>query len=47
VREIGLADLDPDVQGNVRDPAGGDDSDYLECAREIQRLVGALVDRLA
>jgi protein-tyrosine-phosphatase len=47
VRELGLADLDPDVQGNVRDPAGGDDSDYLECAREIQRRVGALVDRLA
>lgn len=47
VRELDLAGVDPDVQGNVKDPAGGDDSDYLECAREVQQLVEDLVDRLA
>jgi protein-tyrosine phosphatase len=47
VRELDLASVDPDVQGNVKDPAGGDDADYLECAREVQRLVDELVDRLA
>jgi len=46
VERLGLAELDPDAQGDVKDPAGGDDLDYLECAREVQRLVADLVHRL-
>jgi protein-tyrosine phosphatase len=46
VRPLGLAELDPDFQGDVEDPAGGDDDEYLECALEVQRLVGELVERL-
>jgi protein-tyrosine-phosphatase len=46
VGRLDLAELDPDAQGDVKDPAGGDDRDYRECAREVQRLVDDLVDRL-
>jgi protein-tyrosine phosphatase len=46
VRRVGLASLHPDTQGDVKDPAGGDDSDYLECAREVQQLVEDLAERL-
>ena len=46
VRPLGLAELDPDIQGDVEDPAGGEDDEYLECALEVQRLVGELVERL-
>jgi protein-tyrosine-phosphatase len=46
VGRLDLGELDPDAQGDVKDPAGGDDRDYRECAREVQRLVDDLVDRL-
>jgi protein-tyrosine phosphatase len=46
VGRLDLAALDPDAQGDVKDPAGGDDRDYRECAREVRRLVDDLVDRL-
>jgi protein-tyrosine-phosphatase len=47
VAELGLASLDPSQQGDVADPAGGDDEDYLSCAREITALIAQLVPRLA
>ena len=46
VAELGLASLDPAGQGDVADPAGGDDEDYVVCARELAELIGELVPRL-
>lgn len=46
VAALGLADVDPDEQGDVADPAGGTDEDYAECARELTALVSALASRL-
>lgn len=46
VKALDLAEVDPESQGDVRDPAGGDDAEYLECALQVQRLVGELVERL-
>lgn len=46
VRSLGLADVDPESQGDVEDPAGGDDLDYVQCARQVERLVAELVERL-
>lgn len=46
VEDLGLEGLDPDSQGDVDDPAGGDDADFLKCAQEVQQLVGELVPRL-
>lgn len=47
VAELGLASLDPAGQGDVADPAGGDDEDYVACATELSVLIGELVSRLA
>jgi len=47
VAELGLAGLDPLAQGDVVDPAGGDDQDYVDCARQLSALIGDLVARLA
>lgn len=44
---LGLAEVDPATQGEVPDPAGGDDEDYLSCAREISRLARAVLPGLA
>jgi protein-tyrosine-phosphatase len=46
VATLGLAGVDPLVQGDVVDPAGGDDQDYIDCAQELSVLIGALVPRL-
>ena len=46
VAELGLAGLDPAGQGDVADPAGGDEQDYVDCARELSVLIGELVPRL-
>ncbi len=46
VAALGLADVDPLVQGDVVDPAGGDDQDYLDCAQDLSALITALVPRL-
>jgi protein arginine phosphatase len=46
VAELGLARLDPLVQGDVADPAGGDDQDYVSCARELTVLIAELAERL-
>jgi protein-tyrosine phosphatase len=42
-----LGTLDPDVQGDVPDPAGGEDPVYVDCARLIQTLVAQLVKQMA
>lgn len=47
VLALDLSQVDPEVQGDVTDPAGGDEVDYLECARTIKVLVEGLSDRLA
>jgi protein-tyrosine-phosphatase len=41
-----LAHVDPSHQGDVTDPAGGDDVDYLVCARELSLLVADFAPRL-
>jgi len=46
VDALGLAQVAPEAQGDVEDPAGGGDDDYVSCARELTGLVAALVDRL-
>ena len=47
VAVLDLAGVDPDEQGDVVDPAGGDDADYGACAREVAELMAALGPRLA
>jgi len=44
---LGLVTIDPAVQGDVTDPAGGDDEDYVACARDLVVLIDELVPRLA
>jgi protein-tyrosine-phosphatase len=46
VAELDLAKVEPDVQGDVPDPAGGDDAEYVDCARTIKDLVDQLAERL-
>ena len=43
---LALAGVDPLVQGDVADPAGGDEQDYVDCAHELSALIGELVARL-
>jgi protein-tyrosine-phosphatase len=47
VAALDLAHVHPDEQGDVADPAGGDDADYEACARQIDALVAELAPRLA
>lgn len=47
VTGLDLAGLAPEEQGDVDDPAGGDDEDYLRCMRELSVLVAELAPRLA
>jgi len=46
VDALALAHVAPEAQGDVEDPAGGDDEDYVSCAKELTGLVAALVARL-
>lgn len=46
VRALELSKVDPRLQGDVADPAGGELSDYLACARELRGLVGELSLRI-
>ncbi|HUI02461.1 MAG TPA: hypothetical protein VLZ77_02885 [Acidimicrobiales bacterium] len=46
VAGLGLGDLDPARQGDVADPAGGDEADYVSCARELAALMAELAGRL-
>jgi protein-tyrosine-phosphatase len=46
VAALGLSALDPADQGDVADPAGGDDEDYRLCAWTLVELVGQLDARL-
>jgi protein-tyrosine phosphatase len=47
VEALGLEDLDPSSQGDVEDPAGGEDEDYRLCAIQLRGLVEKFVTRLA
>jgi protein-tyrosine-phosphatase len=46
VAALGLADVDPREQGDVVDPAGGDEEEYVDCAQELVSLIAQLVPRL-
>jgi protein-tyrosine phosphatase len=46
VAAMGLERVDPAEQGDVADPAGGDEEDYVECARQLSALMGELAPRL-
>ena len=47
VAAMGLERVDPDSQGDVTDPAGGDEEDYVACARQLSALMAELAPRLA
>jgi protein-tyrosine phosphatase len=47
VAALDLASVEPLDQGDVTDPAGGDEQDYVDCARELVVLIDELVGRLA
>jgi protein-tyrosine phosphatase len=46
VARLGLASLDPGGQGDVADPAGGEDEDYTACVRDLEALMADLGARL-
>jgi protein-tyrosine phosphatase len=46
VSQLDLAAVDPADQGDVEDPAGGDDAAYTACASHLSRLVADLAVRL-
>jgi protein-tyrosine-phosphatase len=46
IARLGLADRAPDPTQDVQDPAGGDEADYVRCARELARLTDSLARRL-
>lgn len=46
VRGLGLASVDPGHQGDIDDPAGGEDEAYLACAEAVAAAVAALAPRL-
>jgi protein-tyrosine-phosphatase len=46
VAELALADVDPALQGDVDDPAGGEQDVYSACAVQLSELVAQLGARL-
>lgn len=46
VASLSLADRDPDSQGDVADPAGGEETEYLACAEEISVIMERLLSSL-
>lgn len=46
VQSMDLAVVEPARQGDITDPAGGEDEAYLACAEALLEAVGALVARL-
>lgn len=46
VRALALAGWTPDPAGDVIDPAGGEEADYVRCARELAELTARLAPRL-
>ena len=47
IRSLGLADLTIETWEDVADPAGGQDEDYVTCAKELADLTAALLPRLS
>ncbi len=47
VGRLDLTDVDPSIQGDVDDPAGGDEATYTACATQLTGLVAELAARLA
>ena len=47
VAALALAHVDPDEEGDIVDPAGGDEEDYVSCARQLHALMADLAPRLA
>ena len=46
VAGLDLAGVDPLAQGDVDDPAGGDDAEYSRCAAEVAVLTSQLAVKL-
>ncbi len=46
VAALGLESVDPDEQGDVDDPAGGEEPDYIHCAERLAALMETLIPRL-
>jgi protein-tyrosine-phosphatase len=46
IERLELAAVDPGDQGDVADPAGGDDEDYAACVRDLSLLLAELGPRL-
>ena len=47
ISSLGLADLAIEAWEDVADPAGGQDEDYLSCAKELAVLTAELLPRLS
>ena len=47
VARLDLASVYPESQGDVEDPAGGDEEDYASCVIELTSLIAALGPRLS
>jgi len=47
INSLGLADLAIEAWEDVADPAGGQDEDYLVCAKELAVLTAELLPRLS
>jgi protein-tyrosine phosphatase len=46
VEALALGDMDLGLQPEVEDPAGGEEEEYLACAKQIHQLIGNLAGRL-
>lgn len=46
VRALDPEGIDPDPGDDVVDPAGGEEADYVACARTLERLMRSLAPRL-
>jgi protein-tyrosine-phosphatase len=47
IRSMGLAGLPIEDWEDVHDPAGGEDEEYLSCARQLAALAADLIPRLS
>ena len=46
VLDLDTAAIEPDLDDDVVDPAGGEEADYVECARRLDRLLRSVAPRL-
>lgn len=47
VAALGLEDIAPEIQGDVADPAGAEEPEYVRCAQQLSALLESLAPRLS